>query len=144
VSEFAAALRGGAILYPAIEAMHVLGAGLLLGAIVAMDLRLLGFGRALALAPLSRLLLPVAVTGLALALVSGTLLFVADWSSYLGNRAVWAKAALLLLGFVNVALLHARHWPLLLRDNATAPLAAALSLCAWIGVTIAGRLIAYV
>lgn len=144
MSEFAAALRGGAILYPAIEAMHVLGAGLLLGAIVAMDLRLLGVGRALALAPLSRLLLPVAVTGLALALVSGTLLFVADWSSYLGNRAVWAKAALLLLGFVNVALLHARHWPLLLRDNATAPLAAALSLCAWIGVTIAGRLIAYV
>jgi hypothetical protein len=94
-------------------------------------------------APLSRLLLPVAIIGLALAALSGALLFAADWQSYLDNRAVWAKAALLVLGFANIALLHGRHWPRLLRENATAPVAASVSLFAWTGVMITGRLIAY-
>ena len=143
MSEFAAALRGSAVLYPAVECAHMVGGGLLLGAIVAMDLRLLGLGRTLAVAPLSRLLLPVAITGLALAVVSGALLFATDWQSYLDNRAVWAKTALLVVGFVNLALLHARQWPRLVRENVTAPLAASLSLFTWIGVMIAGRLIAY-
>ena len=59
-------LRQSVWLYPLVEIAHILGFALLVGAILAFDLRLLGVRSArLPAEALSRLLLPVAVTGFA-------------------------------------------------------------------------------
>ena len=63
--------------YPAILTLHTIGLALLVGANIAVDLRLLGVARRgplIALAPLFR----VMWIGLALNTVSGILLFMAD------------------------------------------------------------------
>jgi len=61
--------------YAAINALHVLGIALLIGAIVALDLRLLGWRKRLPLHELGRLLQPVAIAGLLLAMVTGCCCF---------------------------------------------------------------------
>ncbi|MDO9060676.1 MAG: hypothetical protein Q7U92_16865, partial [Bradyrhizobium sp.] len=54
------AMRSSPALYPAVEILHILGFVMLVGSILALDLRLLGLGRAIAIAPMAHLLLPLA------------------------------------------------------------------------------------
>lgn len=76
-SSIAAFLRQSRWTYPAVNALHLLGVALLVGAIVPMDLRLMGLWRAdMSLALVLRLLRPVAAVGAGLAIVAGTLLFI--------------------------------------------------------------------
>ncbi|HYD98474.1 MAG TPA: hypothetical protein VEH84_03750, partial [Alphaproteobacteria bacterium] len=83
----AAALRGGIWLYPLVETAHILGFAALFGGILGFDLRLIGFGRALPLDRMARLLLPVAAGGLAVALTTGALLFSVEATAYARNPA---------------------------------------------------------
>ena len=62
----AALLRQSAILYPLVNAAHILAIGLLFGAIATLDLRLLGAFRGTSLAQLGPPLERVAGTGLSL------------------------------------------------------------------------------
>ena len=52
-------MRTSPLAYPVAEILHIIGFALLIGSIVGLDLRLLGFGRALPVATLARLVLPV-------------------------------------------------------------------------------------
>ena len=61
--------------YAAVNALHIFGIALLVGAIVPLDLRLLGLWRSVELAPLYRMLSRIAAAGLLLAIASGALLF---------------------------------------------------------------------
>src|SRR5690606_26256279 len=72
---FAQYLRGARWGYAAVNGTHLLGIALLVGAIVPLDLRLLGLWRGTPVAVLARVLVPVAATGLAVAVVAGALLF---------------------------------------------------------------------
>ena len=65
-----AALRASRWVYPVVNTGHILGLALLFGAILPLDLRLLGLWPRLPMRPLSRVLLPVALCGLALSLTS--------------------------------------------------------------------------
>jgi hypothetical protein len=126
---------------------HIVGLSLLVGPIVALDLRLLGIGRAVSVAALSRTLTPLAITGLALQVVSGLLLFTADASALIGNPVFQIKAVLLILGLAN-AVAFRRIWRNALDGWDQSPpalgrLQAALSIVFWLGVAISGRLIAY-
>lgn len=117
--------------------MHVLGLGFLLGPVVLLDLRVLGLGQALPLAPTARILAVVAGGSLAALLVSGTALFAADAVSLAGNPLMQVKLALVSLGLVNAALFRLEPVGWLQKGQAAA------SIAIWLLVTICGRLAAY-
>lgn len=129
--------------YAGINTLHVLGMALLIGSIVALDLRLLGLRRHLSLGEATKLLRPLAVAGLCLALVSGALLFLADPLGYASRPLFLLKMSLIVLGIASALELtlgpgieHASH--------RRRQFAGALSLLVWPAVLVAGRLLAFV
>lgn len=143
----ASALRGNATLYLMVNAAHILGIGLMIGAILPLDLRLIGILREGPIAVLAPFLVRVAATGLALAVLTGALLFSVKPTDYIGNPAFLAKMGLLVLGLVNVAAQHlAPGWAQVLRGQKPAPsvrLLAAASLAVWLAALVAGRWIGF-
>lgn len=136
--------------YPLVNAGHLLGMALLVGAIVPVDLRLLGAWRAVPLAPFCQVLARSAAVGLALAVVCGALLFITRASEYAASGLFLAKMAIVALATANALALRFTGFDELLRaGDADRPLprrvriAAALSLLAWLAALILGRLIGY-
>ena len=80
-------LRGSGTAWLLVDAAHILGVGLLVGAIVPLDLRLLGLFRALPLALIAPLLSRTAAAGAALAFATGLWLFSMKPAEYLANSA---------------------------------------------------------
>ena len=95
--------------YPVAEILHIIGFALLIGSIVGLDLRLLGFGRTLPVAALARLVLPIAIGGFVLAVCMGLLLFSADATHVAVNPAFRVKLALIGLAILVGAIMH-RVW----------------------------------
>lgn len=143
----AALLRGSAILYPLVNAAHIASFGLLVGAIVTLDLRLLGLFRRAELAQLGPPLRAVAATGLGLAALTGFLLFTTRPLAYAENPAFLVKLGLVAMGLLNVAALSwAGHWRRALAGAPVHPvlrLSAAASLLIWLGALLAGRWIGF-
>ncbi len=141
------AMRASPALYPAVEILHIIGFVVLVGSILALDLRLLGLGRAIAIKPMAQLLLPMSRFGFVLAIGMGFLLFSADASHVVKNPAFQAKLLLLAAALINVVIAHAGSWRHVERWGDEAPAAAKAtalaSLVLWLGVICAGRLIAY-
>ena len=144
-SPVGAAMRGVRGLYPAVNIAHLLGVVLLVGGIGAVDARVLGLGRAVPLAALSRYLTPAATAGLVLLTVSGVLLFCADAGPFTRSPLFQAKLGLIAVGVANAALFRRRFGDF--EDGseppATARLMAATSLGLWTGATVIGRYLAY-
>ena len=101
---FAAALRNGRWSYAAVNGLHIVGIALLFGAIVPLDLRLIGFWRSVRIGTLGRVLTPVAVTGLVLAIAAGLLLFSIRAVQYAGTAVFQIKLTLILCAFLNALL----------------------------------------
>jgi len=147
-SSFGYTIRSSTLLYPFANVAHILGAILLVGPIVMLDLRLLGLSRRIPLRLMAQHLLPWAIFGLLIMLVSGFLLFTAEATAYAVNPVFQLKAALIVAGVLNAVafeLMARRNW----RDweNYAVPLfprlLALVSLVNWLLVAVAGRLIAY-
>ena len=138
-----AALRGSYLAYPLVNALHILGIGLLFGAIVALDLRLIGWRRA-AGSPdaVASLLLPVAITGLLVAIPAGLLLFATDARAYAASPLFQAKMLVVALAIANALWLRAseRRRP---STDQRAAIAAAASILLWLGAIVLGRLVGY-
>ena len=131
--------------YAAANTGHVLGIALLVGAIVPLDLRMLGLWRSVPMETLARVLVPVAACGLALALVTGALLFLARPAGYAALTLFRTKLVLIVVGATSALAIHAVHgFRLETLSNARARLTGAVSLTAWLGALIAGRLLAFV
>jgi hypothetical protein len=128
--------------YPALEVVHIVGIGLLLGNLVLLELRVWGLGAALPVQPLARLALGLAVLGFALAGASGLLMFAAQAAELLANRAFVLKMGLLMLAGTNAAWFHGRGS--LARMDRTARLLTLVSSVIWLAVIVCGRSIAYV
>jgi len=129
--------------YAAVSTGHVAGIALLIGAIVALDLRLLGVRRELAVASLARLLVPVAASGLFLAIVTGALMFATRAGEYAGLAVFAAKMALVTAGTGHALAVHlgpglARLSPPAQRRTG------AISLLVWLAALVCGRSIAFV
>ncbi|HEY8611003.1 MAG TPA: DUF2214 domain-containing protein [Roseomonas sp.] len=143
----AAALRRSAVLYPLVNAAHILGIGVLVGSIFTLDARVLGaFGRV----PLSALgppLVRMAGIGLAAAAATGFLLFSVRPAAYAANPAFLVKLGLIVLGLLNVLALHlGSGWRRALAGGdmaAPVRVAAALSLMVWTSAVLAGRWIGF-
>lgn len=127
--------------YPALEAAHVLGIALLVGNLVALELRLFGVVRSLPVAALARLTLPLALLGFAIAALTGVAMFGSQPGELLANRWFTLKLGLIALAGTNAALFHARGG--LLRADGLSRLQTVLSLGLWLAVIICGRWIAY-
>jgi len=146
-SWIAAGLRSARYTYPVVNALHILALGGLVGAIAALDLRILGAGRRVPLAPLARYLAPFAAVCLALAVTTGLLLFSVRAREYATNPAFLLK--LVLVGAATLqALAFSRSAAFArLRDGASpgarARLGAAASLLLWAAAVLAGRFIAF-
>lgn len=144
-SQLATALRGSMWVYPLVNAGHVIGIALLFGAIVPLDLRLIGFWRDAPLAQFLRVLVPIAAAGLSLAAVFGLLLFAANAKDYAASGFFLAKMGMLVLGVANALVFHTlyrRHSP----DDRDVPWQRAIgatSLAVWFSVIVLGRLIGY-
>ena len=121
------ALRRSRWVYPLVNAGHVLGVALLVGAVLPMNAALLRGRSALWLRPW-------AAAGLALAVVCGAALFAAQATDYAASGWFRAKMAVLAVAAGNAAL----H--LFWRPGRGALV---LSMAAWPAVLILGRMIAY-
>jgi hypothetical protein len=127
--------------YPALEAVHLVGIGLLLGSLVLLELRVWGRAAELPVAALARLAIAVGLTGFAFAAASGLLMFASQPQELLANRSFVVKVVLLAAAGANAALFHARDG--LARLDAVARAQTLLSVGLWIAVIICGRWIAY-
>ena len=127
--------------YPALEIVHIVGIGLLLGNLVLVELRVWGFGAGLPLPALARLALRVSLLGFGIAAASGLVMFSSQPDELLANRSFLVKMSLLALAGVNAAVFHVRGG--LVKLDRTARAQTALSLGLWLGVIICGRWIAY-
>lgn len=128
-------------LYPALEVIHIVGIGLLLGSLVLVELRLLGFGAALPVETLGRFGLRLSVAGFCTAAASGTFLFLSQAEEMLGNRPFLIKMTLLLIAGTNAWWFHRRGG--LAHVDAVARSQTLLSLGLWVAIIICGRWIAY-
>jgi hypothetical protein len=140
-------IRRSAIAYPLVNAAHILGLGMLFGAIATLDLRMLGMFRAQPVSLLAPPLRRMAAGGLTLAAVTGFLLFSTRPQAYLGNPAFLLKLGLVALGALNALALHrAAAWRTAMAGGAVdmrLKVAAVLSLACWVGAVLAGRWIGF-
>lgn len=144
---FSGALRGSVTFYALVNATHILGIALLLGAILPLDLRMLGLLRGPPLAGLAPFLSRLAAAGLVLALVTGLMLLSVRPAEYLGNPAFRIKALLITVALANVVVVHlGRGWRDLQRGGAVTPalrIGAAISALVWLLALLAGRMIGF-
>ncbi|MBX9845962.1 MAG: DUF2214 domain-containing protein [Xanthobacteraceae bacterium] len=145
-----AALRLARWTYAAVNASHITGIALLFGAIVPLDLRLIGCFRQVSIKTLARVLVPVAVFGLLLAISAGSLLFSIRAVEYAGTTLFQIKMALVACGIANALLLRkAAAWETAQNDTGAIPplrlrVSGALSITLWLSVIACGRLVAFV
>ena len=144
---FGIAVGGGiAWLWPAFEVLHFFGMALLVGSVGALDLRLLGVGKDLPLAPLQQFI-PFGVLGFFLNLITGIGFYAGNPDQY-QSWAFAAKLLFILLAGANALWFY--FTPLgrqvdLIGPGQDAPpaakLVAATSLFLWFGVMFWGRLL---
>jgi hypothetical protein len=126
-------------IWPLCETLHFMGLALLMGVVGVLDLRMLGMAKELPLGPLQRLM-PWAILGFVVNLITGFLFFAGDPTQYIHNVAFAFKLLFIGLAGVNVILFYVTG--LYRRVDgvgagqdvpAAAQLAAAGGWCVWIG-----------
>jgi hypothetical protein len=136
--------------YALVNLAHILGIASLFGAILVMDLRLLGLWRRIPLAALADTAAPVAACGFALAALTGPALLATKATEYVGNPFLYIKFPAIAVGVVNaLAVRRTTAWRAR-REREPSRLEArrlawmgGLSLASWLTAIAAGRLIAY-
>ncbi len=141
-----AEVRGTSWLFSFGETLHFMGLCILLGALLVVDLRLMGFFKRL---PVKSVLafLPYAVFGFLINAATGWLFFTSNPSLYYGNPAFRIKMLLILLAGINAlvfTVMEHRRVATLGPGMETPTLTkwtAAMSLILWFGVLLLGRLL---
>ncbi len=141
-------MRSVGWIWPICESLHFIGLTLLIGIIGAFDLRVLGVGKSIPLVALHRLL-PLAVLGFAISFVTGVCFFFGFPDQYAYNSAFHLKLVFLAIAGLNVAVFYATEYRAI--GNVAAgvdadmrnKLIAGVSLGAWVGVMICGRLLTF-
>jgi hypothetical protein len=136
--------------YAVVNLAHILGIASLFGAVLVLDLRLLGLGRRRPLGPLAEAAVPVARVGFVLAVASGIGLLTANATEYEGNPFLLIKFPAIAIGLANALLLgRSAAWNAARSGTATAAdgrrlaIMGGVSLASWLVAITAGRLIGY-
>jgi len=141
-SGLARAIKASFLVYPLINAAHILSIGVLVTSIGLLDLALLGLFRPVVSKPFLSLLRSAALSGFAAAAVTGVLLFSIRATEYAEMPIFLAKMLLIALSAANFAIFS--MW--LARPghvSVGAKASAALSILVWLGVLVCGRLIGF-
>ena len=146
-TSFGLAVGGGVPwLWPAFETLHFIGMALLIGCVGAIDLRVLGAGKALPVGPMQGLV-PWGLLGFAINFVTGVGFYAGKPEAY-QNWAFGMKVLFILLGVGNVVVFYAgglRHQLDAIGPGESAPIAAKVvggsSLLLWFGVMFWGRML---
>ena len=147
-TEFSKLMIGNKYWWAFLMDMHFIGLAMLVGTVGVFDLRILGFAKALPIAPLHRLV-PWAILGFSINLVTGGLAFVGMPLAYTYDLAFWLKMLAILLAGLNVAAFYltgtfARVEMIGAGEDAPllAKVIAAGSVFFWFAVIVLGRYIA--
>jgi hypothetical protein len=136
--------------YPIVNVVHVLGVATLFGAVLVLDLRLIGVWRRASLSSIATAASPVAMTGFVIAASSGVCLLASNAVEYANNPILLTKFAAIGGGLINAGTLRfTSAW----RAHATRALSraearrlaltGAISLISWTVAIVAGRMIGY-
>jgi len=143
-------IRENDLLFPLIESVHVVAICLVIGSILVVDLRLLGLASInRSVSRVTSGVLPLTWSAFAVAVASGTLLFMSNATKYLANGYFVAKLVLICAAGLNMVLFHAISARDLPRweNEATLPiparLAGGLSILLWVAVVTCGRWIGF-
>lgn len=131
--------------YPIVLSAHAVGMAILVGIVLMINFRVLGFATAVPTASL-RIMFKVAMVGLIINVISGTVLFTANADAFYESNPFRIKIVLLVIGGTLLAVLHRRIFGNgvstgKLEDSTR--MIAGISVLVWLGVITAGRLIAY-
>jgi hypothetical protein len=136
--------------WPFLESTHVLTLALFMGTAAINDLRLLGLGfTRVPAGEVTSQLLRITRIAFAVMVATGVLIFYSNPVHYYHNMFFRVKVILLFVAGANIALFHGRihrsvaQWQHAARPPRAARVAGAVSLVAWAGIIICGRLIAY-
>ena len=155
---FAQSVEGGVVytwvtsvfwLWPLMETLHFIGLSLLLGGLIVIDTRMAGFFRSVNIQATHKLLLWVFI-GFGINLVTGVLFFFGDPMRYAVNWGFQVKMVLVVIAGLNALWFWVRlnkpmrAWEPHGDTPAEAKVVAWVSLLAWTGVLLFGRLIPYV
>jgi hypothetical protein len=142
--------ESGVWTYGIVNLVHILGVASLFGAVLVLDLRLLGLWRNITLAAISKPTVPVAATGFVIAAVSGVCLLATKATEYVGNPFLYIKFPAIGVGILNVAALSSvcawkehRIRELSSREQSKLAVFGGISLFCWLTAVTAGRLIGY-
>ena len=137
-------LRDSRWIYAALNTTHIFAIALLIGAVLPLNLRLLGVWRGVSRAAVVRVLAPVAASGLILALLTGPLLFSVRAREYSSVEFLQLKLVFIAVGVLSALALCRAHGFLLEEAPRTRLIGhAILSTVCWLGALVCGRLIAF-
>ena len=133
-----------------LKSLHVLAICLVVGSILAVDLRLLGVAWIQrSVSSVTRGILPLTWAAFVVAVGSGGLMFISNATKYLGNGFFIAKLALIGVAGLNMLIFHfvsARdqpRWDPQALPPLSARLAGGISIVLWIAVVACGRWIGF-
>jgi hypothetical protein len=149
-SRLADNIRENDLLFPFIESVHVLSICLVVGSILAVDLRLLGLASIRrSVSRVTHGILPLTWCAFVVAVASGGLLFISNATKYLGNGFFIAKLFLIGAAGLNMMIFHAisakdlPRWENETRLPLPARLAGGLSILLWVAVVACGRWVGF-
>lgn len=134
--------------WPTLESLHFLALCTLMGSLLIMDLRLIGFQNVIPLKAVHSLM-PLAIVSFAINLITGVGFLFGDPYTYAANYAFWVKMGLIVLAGINFLVYFTKVEPSIINlgpNEPTPPLAKAvgvMSLVFWFGVLSYGRLLPY-
>jgi hypothetical protein len=135
-------------IFPASETLHFLGLILLFGSLLIMDLRILGYAKALPLQAVMAFT-PYTIIGFAINLVTGAIFVLTDPIRYFSNLSFQLKIICIIGAMANVLYFKYVIHPRIDREGEVAAartdarFVAAASLVLWTLVIVFGRLIPY-
>jgi hypothetical protein len=133
-------------MWPTCETLHFVGLSLLLGVVLAVDLRMLGFMKGVSFATLHRLL-PWGILGFAINVFTGMFFFVGAPEQYTMNKTFYWKILFVMLAAINGLYFTVLDEPWVLGSGDEAPLTAkvmaASAMALWVAVMFCGSMLPF-
>jgi len=151
-SALAHLLRGSGVwTYGLLNLAHILGISTLFGAVLVLDLRMLGAWRSIPLPSIARPTVPLAAVGFGIAVASGAAMITFNATEYHGNLFLYIKLPVILFGLLNVVVVQRLGaWRnavggavSTVGERRLLACAGAVSLVTWLTVVACGRMIGY-
>ena len=142
--------ESGVWTYGVVNLFHILSVASLFGAVLILDLRLLGVWPSVSLRSVTETSVPVAATAFTAAVITGTCLLATKATEYTSNPFLYIKFSAIPLALLNVWITHRLPGWKAIGSGQITPrqarrlrVAGGLSLVLWLTAVAAGRLIAY-